>query len=330
MRPRHRNRRSARRYNGLVSARLASAAMIESHQAGEPLVEVVLAQPGVAPGALDPLGKEARLAQDAQVMGESRLGQREAGLLHDLRAPGLAVARHLPHGRKPVRSASAARMRGSWKSAAAGSTTSSITPSRIGGLAWRSEGKPRLRGQAHAHRREGGAQARSTTATCPRSARSCSTQRPASSPAASTTRRGARPGARGRGEAPARLVSATAMTRPTASTWRSPTRRPASASARPCSTSGTQATRAATSASSSARAGATAASAPRRPGCIVWLRLRAPVACTGSRLRSTPSTRAPAAPTRRSASRAEGVLRESLRYNGEWIDATVMSILAPE
>jgi RimJ/RimL family protein N-acetyltransferase len=28
--------------------------------------------------------------------------------------------------------------------------------------------------------------------------------------------------------------------------------------------------------------------------------------------------------------RAEGVLRESLRYNGEWIDATVMSILAPE
>jgi RimJ/RimL family protein N-acetyltransferase len=28
--------------------------------------------------------------------------------------------------------------------------------------------------------------------------------------------------------------------------------------------------------------------------------------------------------------RAEGVLRESLRYNGEWIDATVMSILASE
>jgi RimJ/RimL family protein N-acetyltransferase len=28
--------------------------------------------------------------------------------------------------------------------------------------------------------------------------------------------------------------------------------------------------------------------------------------------------------------RAEGVLRESLRYNGKWIDATVMSILAPE
>jgi len=28
--------------------------------------------------------------------------------------------------------------------------------------------------------------------------------------------------------------------------------------------------------------------------------------------------------------RAEGVLRESLRYNGEWHDATVMSILAPE
>jgi RimJ/RimL family protein N-acetyltransferase len=28
--------------------------------------------------------------------------------------------------------------------------------------------------------------------------------------------------------------------------------------------------------------------------------------------------------------RPEGVLRESLRYNGEWIDATVMSILAPE
>jgi RimJ/RimL family protein N-acetyltransferase len=28
--------------------------------------------------------------------------------------------------------------------------------------------------------------------------------------------------------------------------------------------------------------------------------------------------------------RAEGVLRESLRYNGQWIDATVMSILAPE
>ena len=28
--------------------------------------------------------------------------------------------------------------------------------------------------------------------------------------------------------------------------------------------------------------------------------------------------------------RSEGVLRESLRYNGEWIDATVMSILAPE
>jgi RimJ/RimL family protein N-acetyltransferase len=28
--------------------------------------------------------------------------------------------------------------------------------------------------------------------------------------------------------------------------------------------------------------------------------------------------------------RAEGVLRESLRYNGEWVDATLMSILAPE
>jgi RimJ/RimL family protein N-acetyltransferase len=28
--------------------------------------------------------------------------------------------------------------------------------------------------------------------------------------------------------------------------------------------------------------------------------------------------------------RAEGVLRESFHYNGEWIDATVMSILAPE
>jgi RimJ/RimL family protein N-acetyltransferase len=28
--------------------------------------------------------------------------------------------------------------------------------------------------------------------------------------------------------------------------------------------------------------------------------------------------------------RAEGVLRESLRYGGQWIDATVMSILAPE
>ena len=28
--------------------------------------------------------------------------------------------------------------------------------------------------------------------------------------------------------------------------------------------------------------------------------------------------------------RVEGVLRESLRYNGEWIDATVMSILAAE
>jgi RimJ/RimL family protein N-acetyltransferase len=28
--------------------------------------------------------------------------------------------------------------------------------------------------------------------------------------------------------------------------------------------------------------------------------------------------------------RTEGVLRETLRYNGEWIDATVMSILAPE
>ena len=28
--------------------------------------------------------------------------------------------------------------------------------------------------------------------------------------------------------------------------------------------------------------------------------------------------------------RPEGVLRESLRYNGEWIDATVMSILAHE
>ena len=27
--------------------------------------------------------------------------------------------------------------------------------------------------------------------------------------------------------------------------------------------------------------------------------------------------------------RAEGVLRESLRYNGEWVDATLMSILAP-
>jgi RimJ/RimL family protein N-acetyltransferase len=26
----------------------------------------------------------------------------------------------------------------------------------------------------------------------------------------------------------------------------------------------------------------------------------------------------------------EGVLREALRFNGEWIDATVMSILAPE
>jgi RimJ/RimL family protein N-acetyltransferase len=29
-------------------------------------------------------------------------------------------------------------------------------------------------------------------------------------------------------------------------------------------------------------------------------------------------------------SRAEGVLRESLRYDGTWVDATVMSILAPE
>jgi len=28
--------------------------------------------------------------------------------------------------------------------------------------------------------------------------------------------------------------------------------------------------------------------------------------------------------------RVEGVLRESFRYNGEWIDATVMSILASE
>ena len=28
--------------------------------------------------------------------------------------------------------------------------------------------------------------------------------------------------------------------------------------------------------------------------------------------------------------RAEGVLRESLRYNGEWVDATVMSVLASE
>jgi RimJ/RimL family protein N-acetyltransferase len=28
--------------------------------------------------------------------------------------------------------------------------------------------------------------------------------------------------------------------------------------------------------------------------------------------------------------RPEGVLRASLRYNGEWIDATVMSVLAPE
>jgi RimJ/RimL family protein N-acetyltransferase len=28
--------------------------------------------------------------------------------------------------------------------------------------------------------------------------------------------------------------------------------------------------------------------------------------------------------------RTEGVLRESLRYNGAWVDATVMSILAPE
>lgn len=28
--------------------------------------------------------------------------------------------------------------------------------------------------------------------------------------------------------------------------------------------------------------------------------------------------------------RTEGVLRESLRYNGEWVDATLMSILAPE
>jgi len=28
--------------------------------------------------------------------------------------------------------------------------------------------------------------------------------------------------------------------------------------------------------------------------------------------------------------RPEGVLRESLRFNGEWIDATIMSILAPE
>ena len=28
--------------------------------------------------------------------------------------------------------------------------------------------------------------------------------------------------------------------------------------------------------------------------------------------------------------RAEGILRESLRYNGEWIDGTVMSVLALE
>jgi hypothetical protein len=36
-------------------------------------------------------------------MGEGRLGHREAGLLHDLRAPRLAVARHVPHGRQALR-----------------------------------------------------------------------------------------------------------------------------------------------------------------------------------------------------------------------------------
>jgi hypothetical protein len=73
------------------------------HQAGETAVQIVLPQPGVALGALDALGEDSRLAQDAQVMGEGRLGHREACLLHDLRAPRLAVARHVPHGRQAVR-----------------------------------------------------------------------------------------------------------------------------------------------------------------------------------------------------------------------------------
>jgi len=47
-------------------------------------------------------------------------------------------------------------------------------------------------------------------------------------------------------------------------------------------------------------------------------------------LRSTPSTRAPRRAYEKAGFRAEGVLRESLRYNSEWIDATVMSILASE
>jgi hypothetical protein len=73
------------------------------HQAGEPAVQVLAPQSGVTLGALDALGEDARLAQDAQVVGEGRLGHREARLLYDLRTAGLAASRHVPHGRQPTR-----------------------------------------------------------------------------------------------------------------------------------------------------------------------------------------------------------------------------------
>jgi hypothetical protein len=73
------------------------------HQAGEAAVQVLAPQPGVALRASDPLGEDAGFAQDAQVMGEGRLGHGEPCLLHDLRTAGLAAARHMPYGQQPAR-----------------------------------------------------------------------------------------------------------------------------------------------------------------------------------------------------------------------------------
>ena len=97
-------------------------------QAGEAAVDVFLAQLGVALGALDALGDQARLAHDAQVVGEGRLAQLEPGLLPDLGAPRLAVCER-GSGRSPAGAGRPARpaLSAAASPSAAGSTTSSIT-----------------------------------------------------------------------------------------------------------------------------------------------------------------------------------------------------------
>src|SRR6266567_2963030 len=101
----HQHRDAERRADGAVGLDLGRGVGVEDRveQAGEAPVDVLLAQLGVAPGALDALGDEAGLAHDAQVMGEGRLAQLEPGLLHDLGAPRLAVAREEADGCQPVR-----------------------------------------------------------------------------------------------------------------------------------------------------------------------------------------------------------------------------------